>query len=292
MLAWLQSLKRPAPVPASAPDPAAVAPQAPSALSGLLAVPAPQPGPLTASERAWIAPLERLLAAETLPGDLLPRAPSVIPQLMGLLRQAQPARGAMVLQVQKDPLLTAEVLRVARSPFYGGAAIETLDEALDRIGTSGLQSAMARLLLRPVFDAQSGGLLAQAAPRLWQHSDCKAMLCAEHVARAGGERFEGYLAGLLHDTGWLALLRLLDRAALRPAWPISLALDAALERRKDRLFGRITADWGLSPGLSALAQHLRDPHAADAAAGETGVLLAALRAADREATEAMARAPS
>lgn len=285
MFAWLPSLRR-APPPASQqalPVPPAVEPPAPSAFGWLLAAPAPVDRPVSDAERAWLRPLDRQLAAGALPADVLPRMPSVIPQLLGLLRQAQPARSAMVQQVQKDVLLTREVLRMARSAFYGAQPVETLETALDRIGTSGLQAAMARLLLKPVFDGQGDGLLAQAAPRLWQHSDGKALLCADLVARGGGDRFEGYLAGLLHDAGWLALLRLLDRLGQRPAWPLSLALDGALDRRKDRLFGRLTQSWDLTPGLTVLSRHLADPRA------PASPLWEPLRRADRRATAALAR---
>lgn len=286
MFSWFSSLRRApaavAAVPAFAPEAgaAAVEQPEPSALAYLLEGPPPRVGPLTETERALLQPLDRQLTASTLPPDLLPRAPAVIPQLLGLLRQAQPSRAAMVQQVLKDMLLTAEVLRLARSPFYGSQPVETLEAALDRIGTAGLQTAMARVLLKPVFHAQSGGLVAMAAPRLWQHAEYKSLLCAELVAQNGGDRFEGLLAGLLHDTGWLALLRLLDRIGMTPRLPLSLALDAALDRRKDRLFGRLTADWDLTPALTSLSRQLRGrgPQPVD------HPLALALRTADRHCT--------
>ena len=271
------------PVPAW-PPPATPASNAPppqaSALAWLLDGPAPQPGPLTDAERALLQPLDQQLKAARLPADLLPRAPAVIPQLLGLLRQAQPARATMVQQVLKDMLLTAEVLRLARSPFYGTQPVDSLETALDRIGTAGLQSAMARVLLKPVFQAQAGGLVAEVAPRLWLHAEYKSMLCAELVAQRGGDRFDGLLAGLLHDTGWLALMRVMDRTQTRPTLPVSLALDAALDRRKDRLFGRLTADWDLTPALTSLSRQLRGNGAADTDLR----LVTALRDADRHCT--------
>lgn len=239
--------------PSGPTDPTAVS----STLSWLLDGPPPVPAPPSDAERQWLGSLDRLLAVPRLPADLLPRAAAVIPQLLGLMRQESPSRAAMAQQVTKDLLLTAEVLRMARSPFYGSQPVETIDAALDRIGTAGLHSAMARVLLKPVFQPQGGGLAARAAPRLWQRSEQKSQCCADLVAREGGDRFEGYLAGLLHDTGWLALLRLIDRTEHAPELPLSRVLDLSLERRKDRLFGRLVADWDLSPALTALAQQLQ-----------------------------------
>lgn len=229
----------------------------PSTLSWLLDGPQPVQAPPSDAERQWLSQLDRLLASPRLPADLLPRAASVIPQLLALMRQESPSRATMAQQVTKDLLLTAEVLRMARSPFYGAQPVETIDAALDRIGTAGLHSAMSKVLLKPVFQPHGGGLAARAAPRLWQRSEQKSMSCAAHMAREGGDRFEGFLAGLLHDSGWLALLRLIDRNGQAPSLPLSRVLDLSLERRKDRLFGRLVTDWDLSPALSALAQQLQ-----------------------------------
>lgn len=228
-----------------------------SALSWLLDGPPPLQAPPSALEREWLGGLDRQIAAPRLPTDLLPRAPAVIPQLMALIRKESPSRNAMVQQVTKDLLLTAEVLRLARSPYYGSQPVETLEQALDRIGTAGLNSAMSRVLLKPVFQPNGDGLAARAAPRLWQRAETKSQCCADFLAREGGDRFEGFLAGLLHDTGWLALLRLIDRGDTPPDLPVSRALDLALERRKDRLFARLVAEWDLSPALTALAQQLQ-----------------------------------
>lgn len=273
MLGWFSSRRSAAPAAATPVTPPAVpatgsptAPAAaagssdetaPSALSWLLDGPPPLQAPPSAVEREWLGGLDRQIAAPRLPPDLLPRAAAVIPQLMALMRKTSPSRSAMVQQVTKDLLLTAEVLRLARSPYYGSQPVETLEQALDRIGTAGLHSAMSRVLLKPVFQPDGTGLAARAAPRLWQRAETKSQCCADFLAREGGDRFEGFLAGLLHDTGWLALLRLIDRGDAAPDLPVSRALDLALERRKDRLFARLVAEWDLSPALTTLARQLQ-----------------------------------
>ena len=60
--------------------------------------------------------LDTLLAARQLPDNLLPRAPAVIPQLLGLLRREQPSRTEVARQVSKDMQLTAEVSACNRPP--------------------------------------------------------------------------------------------------------------------------------------------------------------------------------
>jgi HD-like signal output (HDOD) protein len=294
MFGWLSSRRNapatPAPaVMAAAPvpvaEPAPSLPAAPEAaalstLSWLLDGPPPLQTPPGAHEKLLLQGLDHQLATSRLSVDLLPRAAAVIPQLLALMRQEAPQRSAIVQQVLKDLLLTAEVLRVARSPFYGAQPVDTIETALDRIGTTGLHAAMARVLLKPVFQAQGESLTARAAPRLWQRAEYKSMLCADLMARDGGDRFEGFLAGLLHDTGWLALLRLIDRAGLHPELPLSRALDLALDRRKDRLFGRLVAEWDLSPALTTLAKQMQAAPMSSVALP----LAEALRTADRTST--------
>lgn len=207
----------------------------------------------TTAEAALLRRIDAQLAAPTLAANLLPRAPAVVPQLLGLLRREQaPPRHELARQVAKDGLLTAEVLRAARSAVHGLRPVERLEDALDRIGEDGLQQATARVLFKPVFQAPAGGQIARAAPRIWLYAEIKSGLCAE-LAPDPALKMDAFLAGLMHDTGWIALLRLVERtgAPLPRAW--STACDEALAKAKDRLFGRLTAGWQLSASLTELA---------------------------------------
>lgn len=239
---------------------------APPLFAWLLGVsPAPYDSGPEAAAQALLASLDRRLGAPALPPDLLPRAANVIPQLLALMRRGSAARQDMVAQVLKDPQLTAEVLRLARSPAYGATAVDTLESALDRIGTSGLEAATARLLLRPVFASNGNGALGQACARIAALSESKSLLCAQLAQQASGDRLDGLLAGLLHDTGTLGLLRLADRSGYTTALAAGLAgsgaqgLEQSLLMRRDRLFGRLVAGWDLTPTLTALAGHLGAP---------------------------------
>jgi hypothetical protein len=228
-----------------------------SALAWMLAAPAPSSEGLSPDEASALCELDALLAMPQLPAALLPRAASVVPHLLAIMRQEAPSRGALVQQVAKDPVLAAEVLRMAHSPHYRTrVAVDSLDAAVTVIGTTGLQSAVARIVLRPVFEAHGDGLAARGAARNWQHAERKALQCLRLAGEAGVDRFEGFLAGLLHNTGWTVALRALDRAGIAPDLPFSIALDEAIDRRKDRLFARLALEWQITPDLTALATSL------------------------------------
>jgi hypothetical protein len=304
MLAWLNPFRRAAAAPAAtppvappprrvvaeaeaapAPAPAPVAlPDGPSVLAWLLDADPPAALPLAPQEAALVALIDAELAAPRLPADLLPRAAGVLPHLMRLMRHEQPSRVALAQQVLRDMVLTKEVLRLARSSYYGSHDVPDLESALDRIGMVGLQAATARVLLKPVFDMHGDGLAARAAARLWQHAELKSMVCAELASQHGAERFDALLAGLAHDMGWLALLRLTDQLQPRAELPGSLALDRALSARRDRLFGRLTADWALTPALTEFSDAM-----ARLPASHIDLPLAhALRDAERHCAETLA----
>lgn len=241
--------------------------------------------PLLPNEHRLLARLDAVLAADASRNELLPRAPAVIPQLMNSLRDESQSAQALAERVAKDPNLVAEVIRLANSTLARAAEpVSDLPQAISRLGTQGLRRAIAKVVLKPIFDAQPNSLSGRAAPRLWQHSEAKAAECMRLAAAAGLDPFEGYLAGLMHNIGWTAALRALDRAAAvegAAAPPqFSRAFVQAFETRRETFFAMLVMPWQLTDSLTALAVELLD----GGLAGATSQLGQALLAADRSAS--------
>ncbi len=269
-MGWLSKLfaSQPAPGPAAAPAatrPAAVAAAAPAAaaaepeglpplLCWLLDAPAPTQAALSEAERQALQVLDRVLAQPALSPELLPRAANVVPQLIAMLRQDDLPVPVLAERIGKDPALAAEVLRMAGSSFYSQAGpVQDLAQAIQRLGVEGLQMAISRVVLRPLYQAREGSLTAQAAPRLWAHADALSRHAAEIARKAGLSAFDGYLAGLLHDGGWTVLFHALQRANVGSLAPLSLEGTQAFEQRAHHLFGRAAAGWSITPGFAAFA---------------------------------------
>jgi len=245
--------------PAAVPEPElkSSVTECPSPLVWLLQVPSPQDGELRATERPLLDAIEATLNQPTLPAGLVPRAPAVIPQLLSLLRHPDSNREELVDRVSKDMVLAAEVLRLARSPYYRTSSeIDSLSKAVSMIGISGLKSAIARVVLKPLYDAKAGGLAAQASARNWPLAEHQSECCAALTTAIGLDRFEGFLAGMLHNTGRTALLRIIDRTGLPLAWPCSSALDQALQQQSHRLYGRFMVEWQITAPLAQAGQTL------------------------------------
>ncbi len=232
-------------------------------------------------ERRLLARLDAVLASDTSRSALLPRAPAVIPQLLNSLRDDRQSAGAIAQRIARDPHLVAEVIRMSNSTQTRAIApVTDIAEAVNRLGTDGLRRAIARVVLRPMFDGQADSLSARCAPRLWQHSEAKAAACMQEATARGLDAFEGYLAGLMHNVGWTAALRAIDRNTGGAPTQFSRAFAAAFEPRRESFFALLVMPWQLTDALTALGAELLDSGlcAARSPLGQ------ALRAADARAS--------
>ncbi len=250
--------------------------EAPPALPWLLASAPLTESALTEAERAALQALTKVLALPTVPDNLLPRAASLIPQLIALVRQTDLPIPAIAERIGKDTVLTAEVLRLASSPYYRVQGdVNDLQQAINLIGLQGLQTVIARVLLKPIYQSAPGPLSGRAGARMWDHSEALARHTGIQAEQAGLSAFDGYLCGMLHDTGWTVALSVIDRAGITLAIPPSRAFAAVLDERVYRLFGLAAQRWDITPGFAAMALDAR----ANGLATATHPLALALRAA-------------
>lgn len=220
-------------------------------LSWLLALPSDAGAPVPAYETQILRRLARRVADTGGHDSLLPRATVVVPRLLARLRSASCSTTELAQCVTRDLSLVAEVIGMANSAYYRRAtAIVDVEQAIRVLGSDGLRSAIARTLLKPLFEPRGSDLLARSTARLWQHTEHKAQLCAALASSEGADPFEGYLQGLAHNAAWSVVLRVLDRAQdPRPGHP-SPSFVVALDTQRDRLFGIIARQWQLTPTLA------------------------------------------
>lgn len=214
--------------------------------------------PITPAERLALEAVARTLAQPEIADNLLPRAAALIPQLISLVRQTDLPTPAIAARIGKDAVLAAEVMRLASSPYYRvQGTVRDLEQAIQLIGLQGLQTVIARVLLKPIYQSAPGPLSGRAGPRMWDHSEALARHTAILSEPAGQSVFDGYLAGMLHDTGWTVALGIVDRAGLQLPVPPSQAFDTALTEQMHRLFGLAAQRWEITPGFTALARDAR-----------------------------------
>lgn len=150
-------------------------------------------------------PMEPMIA--TL--ERIPPLPAIVLDLMQSLDDENANIAQLARKIGLDPPLTARVLRVVNSPFYGmQGQISSVQEAVMVLGFSNVRSlAMAASLSARYVFTPRGDF---DAPRLWEHSFCAALCCRllSRLARLSAET--AFTAGLLHDIGRIGLLMLKD----------------------------------------------------------------------------------
>jgi HD-like signal output (HDOD) protein len=147
--------------------------------------------------------MERVIASI---GEL-PTSPAVVSSVMGLTSNLNTGVDKLSGALSSDPALTAKVLRLSNSPFYGRArTVQSLNEAIMILGFSTIRSLVVATSTYSMFKLGHDKSLEKA---LWHHSLATAM-GARIVAKRLGKRpliEEFFLGGLLHDIGILVMLQ-------------------------------------------------------------------------------------
>lgn len=144
--------------------------------------------------------LETLL--ETL-GDL-PSSPAIVSAVIGMASDLNTNLTELGKVLSSDQGLTAKVLRLSNSSFYGRSKqIGTVDEAIMTLGYYTLRSLVVASSSHAIFKQKDA---TRFLPVLWDHS-----LAAAVAARLLGRQTrhpqteEAFIGGLLHDVGKLVL---------------------------------------------------------------------------------------
>ena len=136
----------------------------------------------------------------------LPAFPTVALKALDLLNKPEVSIQELVEVVQFDPSVTANVLRISNSAYFGlRREIHSLNQALLYLGTQQLlkiiiASGATRVMSRrtPVYFPESQGL--------WRHSiSCALMVSLLSRELSLGDETISFTAGLLHDIGKVAL---------------------------------------------------------------------------------------
>ena len=100
----------------------------------------------------------------------LPPAPRVLPQLLQLLGQPEVASEKVVNLITYDPALTASVLQLCNSAFFGlGTPVSDVAEAVTQLGFQQIyRLVVAASSSRTLTPPQKGYAIDQG--ELWKHS--------------------------------------------------------------------------------------------------------------------------
>ena len=136
----------------------------------------------------------------------LPALPKAACHIMAVIEDPRTTATRLEKALAMDQTLTAKVLRIANSPFYGAVRqITTVSEAIVRLGFVTIRNWTLVTAARSVFLAPGAGMLYQ---KIWRQSVLSAMgsqLVAQAVGRVQPEGV--FIGGLMQNIGQLVLAR-------------------------------------------------------------------------------------
>ncbi|MEM7406981.1 MAG: HDOD domain-containing protein [Pseudomonadota bacterium] len=173
---------------------------------------------------------------------VLPTLPAASARIRAIVESSRASVPEIVGAVALEPALSAQLMRLANSAFYGGQPVRDLHAAVVRLGTRAIQHIVMLLLLARVFDESVGSDMRARLEETWARSLRVAFL-AEAISEEleVGASSEALLAGLVADVGALPIL----------AWAVDVPhvrgseqlLSALLRRLKPELGRAILARW-------------------------------------------------
>jgi len=153
-------------------------------------------------------------AQELVNGSLeLASLPEVVMRTVDLINDPATSAAEIGQVLSEDPALTARLLKIVNSPFYGfPSRIDTVSRAITVIGTLELLDLILATSVVKAFRGIPTDLVDMDS--FWEHSlytGLVARILAGHLRAPNTERY--FIAGLLHDIGSLAMYRQIPDSA-------------------------------------------------------------------------------
>jgi len=179
-----------------------------------------------------------------------PRRPQLLPQLMRAANDPDASLSGIARIIGQDPTLSANLLRIANSPFYRVSTrpVESVERAVTLLGLDGLRPVIAAALVQPVMRTGEGAF-GRLPVLIWEHTLLSAAAAAEHARRVErDDAFAAQLLGLLHGLGAIIVVQVLrDQYTRRPGLaPDPKLATALLDAWAAPTARRIADSWGLS----------------------------------------------
>lgn len=195
----------------------------------------------------------------------LPVLPQIVSTVLKMADDPNSSPKVMERIIERDPAITAKILRVANSAYYGLNQVPSIGRAISILGLNTIRSLVIGVAYQQII---SGKIQSARFSKLefWQHSLAVAIgarILAKLKLPLKAE--ELYCAGMMHDVGLLVMDRFcpieLD-ASLQLAADRELELQVAerqiLQFDHAEVGGLLAERWGLSPlMIGAIANQYR-----------------------------------
>jgi HD-like signal output (HDOD) protein len=202
-------------------------------------------------------------------GDLA-ALPTTVVDLLYLFKEEDASAQSVVNILHRDPAMTANVLKMSNSAFYGARRkICSVQEALVMLGnravvTMAFASGMARVMRRDL----NGYHLSRSC--FWNHSILAATASSVAAEKLGWaeQKCEAFTGGLVHDVGMLVIdshlvTNKLNLVTADPAFDVSGSERRLLGFDHCEAGAMLAENWGFPPVLRDSIRFHHDPQLAD-----------------------------
>jgi len=209
--------------------------------------------------------LEKLIERSGKLGSL----PAIVHRVFEVMDEPSSTATQIGRVINDDPALTARLLKLVNSPFYGFTAkVDTVYRAIALIGHKELRSVVVAASAIKVFDGIPSDLVSM--PVFWKRSLSTAVVARVLAAFKREKEIERYfIAGLLHDIGSLLLyLQLPDEMTQALQANRSDGVDLYTAERELLGFdhaevgGALLKKWNLPPAICASVRFQQNPEKA------------------------------
>ena len=211
--------------------------------------------------------------------DSLPAMPVIAQKLLALDIDDDETERKMLMLIEQDPQMSAKIIGLSNSATLGAARKTTsVKEAAILLGMTRVKSIATGIAIMSLSTKVSSGKFK--TQDLWLHSFGIAFAMLG-IARAMPAKMrpkddQVFLAGILHDIGYLALAfldpkrsdELHARLAMEPNCPALYVEQEMLEICHDELGAELARHWNLSDEIITVLRYHHTPNVVEAAAGQ------------------------
>lgn len=194
--------------------------------------------------RSW---LDRFLARR---GNELPRPPGVALEVLALSNKPTARMEDIAALLEREPMLSGKVLKLANSALYGGAVpCVTLKQALVRLGLALVRDVVMEAAMQMTTLRAEG--FDQSLESIRRHSSGVAWISRFVARNTQLETDYAFLLGLLHDVGLSYALIGVSEFLASKQRPLQLTASAwrVVDAVHPGFSAEVLKSWGLPPSV-------------------------------------------
>jgi len=141
----------------------------------------------------------------------LPRLKQVLQELLQMVNQSDVDFGELSDKMAQDQVLSARLLRMANSSYFGGAkSISSINDAIIRVGSGPVRTLVVASVLSGAFPK----LQTLDLKEYWANTFEISTIASRVATKAGLDSSEVFTASVLHNIGELMIHTLIPEEAL------------------------------------------------------------------------------